>query len=269
MRFCEGDQDTISSKAPPSLRFAACQLLKEITAYLRETHTKLVSALTVASEDSPQPNGSRTLDVWDLTANSNSPRRPKQSIATSLSKKIIEVRRRKSSAHLLAAVTSSNLEKDTSYSPSRSPARVHRNKSLKNKSPKFARKFSRQVSATPLSTEQPTNYGALFVDNNETSEFPWLDVLILMNKSINFLCVHGSDRCPDSCPLQQLKSCNELMHALKLVYDVAVLEGEEIKRNYNLYDTSKKNVDVAYGYLLEQVHIHLHYFRVSSQFSSQ
>lgn len=251
-----GEKDNVSSYCPHSLRFAACQLLKEITSYLRETHASLISTFAVMSSDSPLLPSH--LELRD-TSSSNQ-RRAKQSIANSLSKKIMDVKRRKSSVHLLAAATASNPEGSKKpASPTHSPKNVYRfystgGQSKANKSPKFARRFSRQASRTPLSNDVYSNYGALHVDDQETVEFPWLNVLILMNKCINFLCVHGGDVCPENCPLQQMKSCNEMMRALKRVYEHAMLEVDDHPERLSKgFSTKPENTDPVYKYLCEQV----------------
>lgn len=252
-----GEKDTVSSYCPHSLRFAACQLLMEITSYLRETHATLVSNSILTSSDSPLLGPHHEL----REAASSNERRQKQTIAAALSKRLFDLKRRKSSVHLLAGVTASNPEglKELS-SPSRSPVRAHRMKSagqgLKTtRSPKSTRKFSRQTSRTPLSNEPQSNYAALNVDDYEAMEFPWLDVLILMNQSINFLCPHDKVNCLESCPLQQMKSCNELMRALKQVYEFAMLEMDDASTSdlAKIFKAKNEKMDPVYKYLCEQV----------------
>jgi len=86
--------------------------------------------------------------------------------------------------------------------------------------------------------EDQNNFDALLVDSEETSDFPWLTTIIEMNKSINFLCVHSTGRCPEYCPIEQINSCNTLIRALKLLFehsldedDADVLRSGEAKKN--------------------------------------
>ena len=243
-----GDRDSVSSYCPQSLRFAACQLLKEITAYLRETHALLIAAQMSSDNDSPIP-------YHRELSHSSSSRKQKHSIASALSKKIIDGKRKKSAAHILGSTFSNPEVKRDSPSSSPSPSRhaATRKKSagnvLRSKSPKAGQHYTRQTSAkNPV--EDPTNYEALFVDSEETSEFPWLNTIIDMNRSINFLCVHSTPKCPDDCPIEQIKSCNLLIHAFNLLYDHSNVDAHDLD---NADSEHPKTLDSVYEYITKQV----------------
>ncbi|XP_066929855.1 protein unc-80 homolog [Clytia hemisphaerica] len=244
----QGDIGSVSSYCPQSLRFVACHLLKEITAYLRERHASLIAAQIPSDNDSPM-TFHREISHSSSAASS---RRPKQSIASALSKKIIEVKRKKSSVNLLVG-SASNPDGRDSPSSSPSPNRhiPARKKSTSNvfrsRSPKFGRRYSKQTSRLPLEDQ---NIDSLLVDSEETSEFPWLSVIIDMNRSINFLCVHSTTQCPEDCPLEQVKSCNTLLHALKLLYEPGRLDDKELD---HVDSTHAQKKDVVYEYITKQV----------------
>ena len=250
MYFCLkiGDRDSVSSNCPQSLRFAACQLLKEITAYLRETHALLIAAQISSDNDSPLP-------YHRELSQSSSSRRQKHSIASALSKKIIEEKRKRSSVHALGSTFSNPEVKKDSPTSSPSPSRhaAIRKKSigniLRSKSPKAGQRYSRQTSSKIIG-DDPSNYEALLIDSEETSEFPWLDTVIEMNRSINFLCVHSTAKCPDDCPIEQIKCCNMLVHALNLLYDPGLLDEHELD---NVDAEHPKRVDPVHEYITNQV----------------
>ena len=79
-------------------------------------------------------------------------------------------------------------------------------------------------------------------------DFPWLNVVIQMNKSINFLCAHGSEKCPEMCPIEQMKSCNRLLDVLKRLYEKPEPAANQVTRQ-----TTKKTKDPVYNYLNNQV----------------
>ena len=243
-KFFLGDREFVSSHCPHSLRFAACQLLKEITSFLRESHALLI----VSDNDSPAP-------YHRELSQSSSSRRQKHSIASVLSKRINEVKRKKSSVHILGSTYSNSEVVNNSPNSSPSPSRhaVLRQKStgnlLRGKSPKAGR-YSRQTSKTVA--EDTTNYeAALKLDLEETSDLPWLDTIIEMNRSINCLCVHSTPKCPHNCPIEQINTCNMLFHALKFLYDPSRLEQDELDK-MNMEHPFR--TDPVHEYLTKQVH---------------
>lgn len=188
---------------------------------------------------------------------SSSSRKQKHSIASALSKKIIDGMRKKSAVHILGSTFSNPEVKRDSPTSSPSPSRhaATRKKSagniLRTKSPKAGQRYARQISSKNTA-EDPTNYEALHVDSEETSEFPWLNTIIEMNRCINFLCVHSTQKCPDDCPIEQIKSCNLLIHALNLLYDHSNVEVNETD---NVDSEHPKIVDPVHEYITKQVNI--------------
>ena len=110
------------------------------------------------------------------------------------------------------------------------------------------RRFSRQTSRTPM--DEQNNFDALLVDSEETSDFPWLNTIIEMNKSINFLCVHSTGQCPEYCPIEQINSCNSLIRALKVLFEHK-LDNEDMD-TMRIGSKAKKN-DLVFDYVLNQV----------------
>ena len=250
-----GDVSVISSACPQALRFVACQLLLEITSYLRETFVVSVQIKITSMPDSGNTVSPCTRSHTEVSHTSSGGRKPKHSIATSIAKKISAVQRRKSSVGLLLSLQGENLKDDASQSPSTS--RVKRNSTsvaLSKKSPKISRKFSRKLSRPSMDRQASMTMFAEDPEElpDEMLDFPWINILIQMNKSINFLCAHGSDKCPDACPVEQAKSCNMLVDVLKKLYDRHTYQVNDLSSE-NAEQLKSTNMDPVYKYLITQV----------------
>lgn len=244
----QGNLSVVSSACPQALRLVACQLLLEITAFLRETFVLSVQ-IHMSSMDASSPR-SRTHTNVSLTLSGN---RKKHSIAAALAKKI--QRRKSSVGYMLTSPVPVSKDETVPQSPSR----VRRNQSiayLTKKSPKVARKFSRKISRP--SFDRQASLTTMFAEDQdelpeEMLDFPWLNVMMQMNKSIDFLCAHGADKCADNCPVGQLKSCFQLVDALKIIYDY---HNHQVIENYQDENiSSETKVDPVYNYLVERVGI--------------
>lgn len=245
----------ITSSCPYALRYAACQLLLEITAYLRETFLNLVLRQMRSDEPGVLP---RPRCNTDSLENAPFARKPKQSIATGIAKKISAVRRKKSSLGILLPGKEDSFEESPKGSPNANRLQTAPSFATGKRSPKILRKVSHHFTKPTLRHSLSLNVAVSSEEHealpDETLDFPWLKVINKLNKATNFLCYHGEENCADNCPLEQAKSCQAMITCLVSLYKTTAEEQLGLDNGHGGWEIRRKH-DPTLKYLESNVSV--------------
>ena len=230
------------------MRFAACLLLHEITSYLRETFVMIPPNYDSHAQQA-QCNGEEVL------APTVSGLQKKNSSALNLKKAI--QRRKSSMTHLLSLndVVVDKAPLSPSSNTKQRPSLSH----LLGGSPKNARSFSRRTSSPSFDKQSSRPFTT--INASEEIHYSWLNTVLKMNKTINFLCNHGLEGCHRDCPVQYAKLSTQLQDAFQCVYD-GFNHAKNARNSWTNY--FKEKVFVKFLYFLYFEYFSLKYNQHSS-----
>ncbi|XP_078453386.1 protein unc-80 homolog [Lampetra planeri] len=233
---------------PFPLKMAACQLLMEITTFLRETFPLLPKPRTEpAAEfdggrhrldpemdrhryerkisfagvlDDPEPESHESLHSSSHTLKSETtweerrmPRRVRQGASRLLQIKGTRSFRVKKGGSLSSIWRAGSLK---GGKLSRQDSESENEELLLSQSHDTVTDIGSTQSTSDPSIE-PDNVGGHGADDNYHKNMPWLEVMILLCNQQNFICQHA-DFCHPGCYQRHGRACARLVRALKLVY---------------------------------------------------
>ncbi|KAK3733911.1 hypothetical protein QZH41_000981 [Actinostola sp. cb2023] len=261
------DEGTLSQTCPYALKMIACQLLIEITAFLRESH----GLYQIRRDSKGMQNRARGRRSFGGAA----PRKAKPVII------FPDQEGKSADDSMILGRRASDVGKERKLSdvgphefvssPKRSSLHLPRS-SLGSSSPKlnksprssvgFGSDFIVQpkkkrgtIKAKRQSGPDATPYGTHDEDDDseddETTRFPWLNAVTILNSFTSYLCDHQT-RCPSNCHQRQTRLCARLVKALQNVYSgLAGKPAEKEREKPDKLDKSKSKT----GFNLTNVHV--------------
>lgn len=170
----------------------------------------------------------------------------KQSVVSSIGRKISVLNRRKQSNSHLVPLPNTN---EQQYSPSKVKKKLSQAGRVTRRKSQVQYSGPRRSSKTSAGIETQPSMSVCDIDENHVIDFPWLSIMIQMNKTADILCNHNANSCSSACPVEQSRTCSSLVDALNTIYSNFVADERDSKEGVPKVDPVGKYLNENVSWL--------------------